>query len=74
MTGEEYSKKYDLAINFKIMAKEAFNEGLKQGRSENETKRFNKLKREVIKLREENKWMNGVLNDPEKLADWIGGI
>jgi len=74
MTAEEYSKQYDLAINFKIVAKKAFTEGLKQGRSENETERFNKLKKEVLKLREENKWMDEVLHDSDRLVDWIGGM
>ena len=74
MTAKEYGSKYSLAINFQIVAEKAFTEGLKQGRSENETSRFKKLEEEVIILRKDNKMYKGILNDGERLADWIGGM
>jgi len=74
MTAKEYGSKYALAINFQIVAEKAFSSGLKQGRSENETDRFKRLEKEVIKLREDNKMYKGILDDPERLADWIGGM
>ena len=73
MTAEEYSKQYDLAINFKIVAKQAFSEGLRQGKSQNQTEEFKRLKRELKKVKEENKWMKEVLYDPDRLTDWVCG-
>ena len=73
MTAKEYAKRYDMALNFKIVAEKAFTSGLKQGRSENETERFKRLQKEVKKLRDDNKMYKGILYDNERLADWIAG-
>ncbi|WP_142783378.1 hypothetical protein [Changchengzhania lutea] len=74
MTAKQYAKRYDLALNFKIVAEKAYNAGLKQGKSEDKNEVFKRIEKEVKKLRLENKELNEVLNDGEKLADWIGGM
>ena len=74
MTAKEYSSRYDMALNFKIVAEKAYKAGLKQGKSEDKNEVFQRLEKEVKKLRQENKELNEVLNDGEKLADWISGM
>jgi len=81
MNAKEYSKKYDLAINFKMVAEESFEEGRKQGIFESQTtltkELENKLKHandELKELRLYKKNMEEILYNPELLADLIGGL
>ena len=74
MTAKEYSKKYDMAINFKIVSEESFNAGLKEGREETKTDKIRKMEKELKELREYKKNMEETLYDPERLANLIGGL
>ena len=81
MTAKEHSKKYDLAINFKMVSEESFEEGRKQGIYESQTtltkELENKLKHakdELKELRQYKKNMEETLYNPERLADIIGGL
>lgn len=74
MTAKEYAKKYDMALNFKIVAERAFNAGLKAGREEVKTDKAKKMEAELKELRQYKKNMEETLYDPECLADLIGGL
>lgn len=72
MNAKEYSKRYDLAINYKKVAELAFNAGLKQGREEN--KDFSKLEKELKKVKFELKELWASLQDPEKCGQLLAGL
>jgi len=74
MTAKEYAKKYDMALNFKIVAERAFNAGLKVGREEVKPDKVKKMEAELKELRQYKKNMEETLYDPERLADLIGGL
>ena len=74
MTAKEYAKKYDMALNFKIVAERAFNAGLKVGREEVKPDKAKKMETELKELRKYKKNMEETLYDPERLADLIGGL
>jgi hypothetical protein len=74
MTAKEYAKKYDMALNYKIVAERAFNAGLKVGREETKTDRIKKMEAELKELRRYKKDMEETLHDPERLADLICGL
>jgi hypothetical protein len=74
MTAKEYAKKYDMALNFKIVAERAFNAGLKVGREEVKPDKAKKMEAELKELRQYKKNMEETLYDPERLADLIGGL
>ncbi len=74
MTAKEYAKKYDMALNFKIVAERAFNAGLKVGREETKTDKAKKMEAELKELRQYKKNMEETLYNPERLADLIGGL
>ena len=74
MTAKEYAKKYDMALNFKIVAERAFNAGLKVGREEVKPDKAKKMESELKELRQYKKNMEQTLYDPERLADLIGGL
>jgi adenine-specific DNA methylase len=69
MTPKEYSKKkYPMAINYQIIAEEAYADGLK---ANPEMKEINWFKNELEKCRKELKEANAILHDNERLADWV---
>jgi hypothetical protein len=74
MTAKEYSRKYDLALNFKMVSETSFNAGLKEGREETKTDKIRKMEKELKELREYYKNMEETLYDPERLANLIGGL
>jgi hypothetical protein len=81
MTAKEYSKKYDLAINFKMVSEESFEEGRKQGIFESQTtltktlqNKLDHANHELKELRLYKKDMEETLYNPERLADLIGGL
>ena len=74
MNAKEYSKRYDLALNFKIVSQKAFNAGLKTGREEVKTDNIKKLEKELKELRVYKKEMEATLLNPNSLADLIGGL
>ena len=73
-TKKELKSKYKPYPTYYAIALEGFNLGLKIGKSENMTKEFINLKKEVLELRNYKKNMEETLHDPEKLANLIGGI
>lgn len=71
ITPNQYAlKKYPLAVNYQIIAKEAYADGLLANANLND---LNKLKKEIEKLKKENKELNDLLHDDRRLADWICG-
>jgi len=74
MTGKEYSKKYDMALNFKVVAERSFNAGLKVGREEVKSNKVKKMEAELKELRQYKKNMEETLCDSELLANLIGGL
>jgi hypothetical protein len=74
MNAKEYSKKYDLAINFKIVSETAFKAGLEEGRNEQRSEYYKNLENKFDKLKQENIELKEILYDGEKLADFLGGM
>lgn len=74
MTAKEYSKRYDLALNFKKVAELAFNEGLKKGREETKTDKIRLMEKELKELRTYKKEMEECMAEGDKLAELIGGL
>ena len=74
MTAKQYGKKYDLALNFKIVAERAFTAGLKVGREETKTDKVKKLEKDLKYYKQYHDDMERTLLDPERLATLIGGL
>jgi hypothetical protein len=74
MTAKEYSKKYDMALNFKIVAERAFNAGLKAGREKNKTDKAKATERELKKVKAELKSLWKTLEDPEECGRLLAGM
>ena len=74
MTAKEYSKKYDMALNFKIVAERAFTAGLKAGREENKTDKAKANEKELKKVKAELKSLWKTLEDPEECGRLLAGM
>tara|TARA_R110000764_G_scaffold239533_1_gene339167 strand:+ start:2119 stop:2343 length:225 start_codon:yes stop_codon:yes gene_type:complete len=74
MTKKQIIAKYRPYPTYTQIAKEAFDAGLKIGRDEKKTDKTKQIEQELKRLRSYYKTMEETLNDPEKLADLIGGL
>ena len=74
MTKKEIIAKYKPYPTYTQIATEAFDSGLKTGREERKTDKTKQMETELKELRSYYKNMEKTLNDPEKLADLIGGL
>ena len=74
MTKKELLAKYRPYPTYTQIAIEAFEAGLKIGKEDVKPNYIRKMENELKELRSYNKNMEITLNDPEKLADLIGGL
>ena len=74
MTKKQIIAKYRPYPTYTQIGTEAFDAGLKIGRDENKTDKTKQIEQELKRLRSYYKNMEETLNDPEKLADLIGGL
>ena len=74
MTKKQIIAKYKPYPTYTKIATEAFDAGLKIGRDEKKADKNKQMEKELKRLRSYYKNMEETLNDPEKLADLIGGL
>lgn len=75
MTAEQYAhKNYGQFVNYKAVAKLAFQDGLTQGREESKTDRIAKMEKQLIELRAYKKDKEDMFNDSERLGEFLAGL
>jgi hypothetical protein len=74
MTKKELLAKYRPYPTYTQIATEAFEAGLKIGKEDVKPNYIRKMENELKELRVYKKEIEFIINDPEKLADLIGGL